>query len=116
MKARNRTPTRTQTATPQDSVTLDTLKPLFGDNSRVQTIQFLAENSDTVFLQHEIADQVGVSEAMISRVCADLESYGLIERCDADSNEKYTGVTLADTELASLLANLIVEADRARND
>lgn len=72
----------------------------FGDNTRTRLLRYLVEQNGTARSQLEVAEEIGVSQAMVSRVLGELESNNLTER-------EHGSVILADTDVADQLVTLV---------
>lgn len=102
---------RPENASPDTQVP-DVLTTLFGDNSRVQVITYLATNPDSVFLQNEIAEELDLSQPMVSRVANTLEEEGVIERTrDHTKKGNYAGITLVEDTTTAHIVDLLEDAE-----
>lgn len=60
-------------------VSTPTLEELFGSETRVRTVRYLASNTEPV-MQFEIAAEVGCSQAMMSRTIRSLRDANIVFR------------------------------------
>lgn len=86
------------------------LESMLGDRSRVKILSYLCQHPDEVFLQTEISDGVGVSQAMVSRELKTLRENGIVVEGDYTGRNRNTGDTLAETGATALL-RVMVDCD-----
>lgn len=78
----------------------DTMTHTFGDNSQVKTLAFLIRNPNESHLQVDIAEEIGVSQTMVSRSATPLRDVGLIE-------ETSNGLKLAESKVSDTLIQFV---------
>jgi len=77
----------------------------FGDNTQVRAVTFLARHNTASFQQVEIAEAVGASQAMISRIMKPLREMRLVRKTESGE------LTLSSIPDAVALADFVDTVD-----